>query len=136
MYLAHAAEIIGYEHPDDSTRKCWKTFYQSLCRSFHMHPETRDEMHHRLADNPILVKEKMSLDNEIRLKAAYITTSCDYLQNLADVIRKGYTCIANFEEELRQAEQTIAELKRIIPDYSCAVRFRSIVQPPKGELGP
>lgn len=50
MHLAHAAEIVGYKHPDETIRKIWKTFYKECCKAFHMHPETEKEMDARLAD--------------------------------------------------------------------------------------
>lgn len=48
MHLIHAAEIVGYKHPDDITRSLWRTFYNAMCRKLHMTPETEAELDERL----------------------------------------------------------------------------------------
>lgn len=48
MHLLHAAEVIGYEHPDSNIRDKWKVFYRMGCASFHMEPESRVVMWSRL----------------------------------------------------------------------------------------
>lgn len=47
-HLMHAAEIIGFKHPVESVSVVWKWFYEKLCRSFHVNPETEQQMDERL----------------------------------------------------------------------------------------
>lgn len=48
MHLVHAAEIVGYKHPDPSTRAYWHAFYLYLCVGLHVSPETEAELDRRL----------------------------------------------------------------------------------------
>lgn len=48
MHLVHAAEILGYKHPDDFTRAAWNSFYVSMTNKLHMAPETEAELDRRL----------------------------------------------------------------------------------------
>lgn len=48
LHLTHAAEVMGYYHPDDRIRSAWNCFYISMCRKFHMHPESKVELDYRL----------------------------------------------------------------------------------------
>lgn len=50
MHLLHGAEILGYKHPDKRFRAKWREFYERGAESFHMAPETEEEMDKRLAD--------------------------------------------------------------------------------------
>jgi hypothetical protein len=50
MHLVHCAEVIGYKHPNGVIRQCWDRFYLVACESFHMTPETKEEMEKRLND--------------------------------------------------------------------------------------
>lgn len=50
MHLIHAAEIIGYKHPDVRFRFRWEGFYQRACVDMHVRPETDEEMDLRLCD--------------------------------------------------------------------------------------
>ena len=50
MHLVHCAEVIGYKHPEGSMRVHWMTFYLYACKSFHMTPETEEELDGRLND--------------------------------------------------------------------------------------
>jgi hypothetical protein len=52
MHLMHAAEIIGYKHPNREVRWLWSTFYSSMCEALHVNPETRKQMENRLHDDP------------------------------------------------------------------------------------
>lgn len=53
MHLCHAAEIIGYKHPDDITRAFWRDLYETIATdNLHMTPETVEEMDARLCDEP------------------------------------------------------------------------------------
>lgn len=48
MHLIHAAEIIGYNHPNLTVRENWIMFYKYACKSFHMLPETIEQLNFRL----------------------------------------------------------------------------------------
>lgn len=47
-HLMHAAEIVGFKHPDPATRACWTAFYVALCKGLHVNPETEFELDERL----------------------------------------------------------------------------------------
>ena len=49
-HLAHAAEIIGYRHPDERFRLAWGLFYRAWCDDKHVNPESHDQMNLRLND--------------------------------------------------------------------------------------
>jgi len=49
MHAIHAAEIIGYKHPDVDRREMWEAFYRAACDDMHMNPETEEEMDARLS---------------------------------------------------------------------------------------
>lgn len=51
LHLMHAAEVIGYKHPDRLTRGEWKSFYEKLARDAHLHPETEQQLDYRLGDS-------------------------------------------------------------------------------------
>lgn len=51
MHLMHAAEIIGYKHPDEATRLGWGEFYRRIVEgNVHCQVETEAMMDQRLAD--------------------------------------------------------------------------------------
>lgn len=50
LHLLHAAEIVGYKHPDVRIRAWWCRLYRRLVNAFHLHPETELEMDQRLGD--------------------------------------------------------------------------------------
>jgi hypothetical protein len=50
MHLVHCAEVVGYKHPDMFVQSQWNRFYLRACESFHMNPETEEEMDARLDD--------------------------------------------------------------------------------------
>ena len=51
MHLIHAAEILGYKHPDLAIREWWHQFYSAAVRDMHLHPESENELDVRLGDN-------------------------------------------------------------------------------------
>lgn len=50
MHVIHAAEILGYKHPNPNHRAWWKNFYETAIRDLHAHPETEEQMDYRLGD--------------------------------------------------------------------------------------
>lgn len=52
MHLFHAAEVIGYQHPDSFIAECWNNFYLKACKSLHMNPETILQMDERIGHLP------------------------------------------------------------------------------------
>lgn len=48
MHLLHAAEIVGYKHPDNNVRARWEWFYCNLSKCFHLNPETEEQLDDRL----------------------------------------------------------------------------------------
>ena len=50
LHLIHAAEIIGYFHPDPQISNWWKEFYLLMVSGFHMYPETKEQNIERLKD--------------------------------------------------------------------------------------
>ena len=50
LHLIHAAEVVGFNHPDRFESKFWKAFYYSMVEAFHMYPETKEQNDYRLRD--------------------------------------------------------------------------------------
>jgi hypothetical protein len=51
LHFVHAAEIVGYKHPDDQIREWWRNFYLAAVRDMHLHHESEEELDQRLGDN-------------------------------------------------------------------------------------
>lgn len=51
LHLMHAAEIMGYKHPDSVIRYFWNNFYLRIVKDAHLNPETKEQMDRRLSDN-------------------------------------------------------------------------------------
>lgn len=51
LHLMHAAEIIGYKHPDNRIRDWWNWLYLELVKDMHLSPETEPELDYRLGDS-------------------------------------------------------------------------------------
>ena len=51
LHFLHAAEIVGYKHPDARIRAWWAKLYVRLVEDMHLHPETEAEMDRRLGDS-------------------------------------------------------------------------------------
>lgn len=51
MHFMHAAEIVGYKHPDAEIRAYWNKTYLRLVHDLHLWPETEDQMDLRLGDD-------------------------------------------------------------------------------------
>lgn len=50
LHFMHAAEILGYKHPDSRIRKWWNTTYLRLVNDMHLQPESEERMDKRLGD--------------------------------------------------------------------------------------
>lgn len=48
MHIVHAAQVVGYYHPDEFEMRRWRRFYNRMCHKFHMFPEAKLEMDERL----------------------------------------------------------------------------------------
>ncbi len=48
MHTTHAAEIVGYKHPDERMRIFWSQFYRDLVKALHLNPETEVQLDVRL----------------------------------------------------------------------------------------
>lgn len=51
MHFMHAAEIVGYKHPDQAIRDWWATLYVRMAHAMHVWPESVFEMDKRLGDD-------------------------------------------------------------------------------------
>lgn len=50
MHFLHAAEIVGYKHPDPTIRAWWHQLYSRLVKDLHLSIETEAELDFRLGD--------------------------------------------------------------------------------------
>lgn len=48
MHLIHAAEVVGYKHPEPLLAAIWCGFYIALCQGLHVQPESEVDMDARL----------------------------------------------------------------------------------------
>lgn len=51
MHFMHAAEIVGYKHPDRRIRDWWQALYLRLVHDMHLFPEPEADMDLRLGDD-------------------------------------------------------------------------------------
>lgn len=51
LHTLHAAEIIGYKHPDPDVANKWLSFYFYGCKVMHVRPETSWELDQRLDES-------------------------------------------------------------------------------------
>ena len=65
MHTAHAAEIIGYKHPDHRIREWWLGFYKKVAKGLHLNRETEKQLGVRLG----LTDEELATDAAARLTA-------------------------------------------------------------------
>ncbi|SDX20968.1 hypothetical protein [Nitrosomonas communis] len=52
-HFMHAAEVLGYQHPDMRIRNWWFSVYSRICRVLYVVPETEVMMRRRLSDNEL-----------------------------------------------------------------------------------
>lgn len=50
LHIMHAAEILGYKHPDPTIKAWWNRTYEILVQDMHLNVETEQQMDYRLAD--------------------------------------------------------------------------------------
>lgn len=50
LHFMHAAEILGYKHPDTRIREWWCALYLRLVKDMHLYPESEQQMDERLGD--------------------------------------------------------------------------------------
>jgi hypothetical protein len=50
MHFLHAAEIVGFKHPDPIIRGWWRRTYERLVVDLHLWPETEEQLNQRLGD--------------------------------------------------------------------------------------
>jgi hypothetical protein len=50
LHLMHAAEILGYKHPDSDVRGFWRALYLAIVNDAHLRPEDEETMDLRLGD--------------------------------------------------------------------------------------
>ncbi|WP_208663154.1 hypothetical protein [Sphingomonas aquatilis] len=51
LHFLHAAQILGYKHPDNLIRCWWNCTYERLVHDMHLWPETEEQMDRRLGDD-------------------------------------------------------------------------------------
>lgn len=51
LHFMHAAEIVGYKHPDGRIRQWWHGTYLRLVHDMHLQPEPESNMDERLGDD-------------------------------------------------------------------------------------
>lgn len=51
LHFMHAAEIVGYKHPDELIRNWWHKVYRRLVHDMHLWPESEDQLDRRLGDS-------------------------------------------------------------------------------------
>ncbi len=51
-HLMHAAEIVGYKHPEAKISFWWQEFYAKLVAALHLNPETEEQLDVRLGTTP------------------------------------------------------------------------------------
>jgi hypothetical protein len=47
-HLIHAIQILAFYHPDPDRNSIWNQYYLRLCKRWHMHPETIEDLEKRL----------------------------------------------------------------------------------------
>lgn len=51
VHMMHAFEIVGYKHPEETTRDYFSSIYDRLTKAYHLWPETEAQLDLRLSDN-------------------------------------------------------------------------------------
>ena len=64
MHTAHAAEIVGYKHPESKHRKWWLGFYKKVVLGLHLNFETEDQLDTRLGFTPAEMKIRKAAEDK------------------------------------------------------------------------
>ena len=57
MHVMHAAQIVGFKHPEPSIREWWDRFYRYAVNDLHLFPESEEQMDRRLSDSELSWRE-------------------------------------------------------------------------------
>lgn len=60
LHFMHAAEIVGYKHPDPLIRDWWRYVYRELANDMHLNIETEEDLDFRLGDSEAQWRAKSS----------------------------------------------------------------------------
>ncbi len=60
LHFMHAAEIVGYKHPDPLIRSWWHYVYRELANDMHLNIESEADLDYRLGDSEDQWREKSS----------------------------------------------------------------------------
>jgi len=58
-HLIHAAEVLGFHHPDHNYRDVWRRVYVDMVTSIHLMPEPYDVFDKRLLGDVDFIKSKL-----------------------------------------------------------------------------
>lgn len=115
FHLIHAAQIIGYKHPDEWTRAWWKEFYLRLVNAHHLFPESEELMDLRLGDSEAAWRAREQL----------IATPKKQ-ETIVDVLRRTYPD-KDWLEKIRQTTKTmLASSDSRIPSEQQAEVFKFV----------
>jgi len=107
MHTAHAAEIVGFKHPDEAVRTWWLTFYQNVVKALHLTPETEAQLDVRLGYTPAEI-EAIKADPELE---SYWNAVRDRPAHEAE-LKKAREEVAKALKRAEVAEQELAKLKK------------------------
>ena len=51
FHFSHAAEIVGFKHPNHGTADVWHSIYMDICSALHLGMESEEDCDLRLKDN-------------------------------------------------------------------------------------
>jgi len=63
LHFTHAAEILGYKHPNIKVRNFWNKVYNTFVKHMHLKPETEEELDKRLGDSESEWLKRETLSN-------------------------------------------------------------------------
>ncbi|MEJ0094509.1 MAG: hypothetical protein WDN46_14055 [Methylocella sp.] len=69
MHYMHAAEIIGYKHPDHRIAQFWRGVYERMVHALHLYPETEAQLDERLCDSREAWLARTDASEKARLRA-------------------------------------------------------------------
>lgn len=52
-HIMHAAEVIGYRHPDGMIAQRWFNIYREMVHGLHLNPEGKQQMIERLSEDRV-----------------------------------------------------------------------------------